>query len=70
MNTQTLKPLATAQAEAALLGATLAPIEGDTGQPEFVFTDGPLTLRTGNLAALQQVVAALRQRQEVAHVTT
>lgn len=64
MNTQTLKPLATAQAEAALLGAALVPIEGDTGRPEFVLTDGPLTLRTADLGALQRVVEVLRQRRE------
>lgn len=64
------KPLADVQAVAALMGATVVPIEGDTGRPEFVFTNGPLTLRTSNLAALQQVVAALCQRQEVAYVAT
>ncbi|MFC7462889.1 hypothetical protein [Hydrogenophaga defluvii] len=64
------KPLSDVQAAAALMGATVVPIEGDTGRPEFVFTDGPVTLRTGNLATLQKVVTALRQRKEVAHVTT
>ena len=62
------KPLSEVQAAAALMGATVVPIEGDTGRPEFVLTDGPMTLRTGNLTELQRVVAALRQRKEVRHV--
>ncbi|MDP3521408.1 MAG: hypothetical protein Q8S02_12385 [Hydrogenophaga sp.] len=61
------KPLSTTQAEAARLGATVVPIEDDTGRPEFIFTDGPMTLRTGDLGALQQAVAALRKRQEARH---
>lgn len=58
------KPLSEVQASAAFMGAKVDPIEGDTGRPEFVLTAGPMTFRTGNLAALQELVEALRKCQE------
>ena len=58
------KPLSDIQVSAAFMGAKVDPIEGDSGRPEFVLTAGPMTFRTGNLATLQELIEALRQRKE------
>lgn len=57
------KPLATAQALAALQGAILTAIEGDSAAPEFVLVRGPCCQR---FDALEDVLASLEHPSEVA----
>lgn len=61
------KPVATAQAEAALLGATLAPIEDDTGRPLLVLTRDAFTAQLNSVEQVHRVLADLGNDVEVRH---
>lgn len=66
--TFTQKTLATAQAEAALAGATLQPIEADDGKPLLVLSRDAFTGQFTSISDVQRVLSTLTAEKEVAHV--
>lgn len=62
------KALATAQAEAALAGASLKQIEADDGKPLLVLTREAFTAQFNSVEQVRRVLAELVAIGEVAHV--
>jgi len=63
----TQKTLSTAQAEAALAGATLQRIEADDGRPILVLTRDAFTAQLNNIEQASRVLAGLANHVEVHH---
>jgi len=70
MNTGTFnhKQFATAQAEAALAGAILQPIETDNGKPLLVLSRDAFTGQFTSILDLQRALSTLTVEKEVTHV--